>query len=693
MRRKLWLGIWVAILGLGIPGGLEAQVTTTTLFGRVTDATGAPLVGARVTATNKDTNLTRAAQTGADGEYRMELLPVGNYSLEVSNAGFKKFVSNGIVLEVNVPARVDAPMEIGEVSQTVTVTGGAPLVNTTSAEVGRTVENAEVVNLPLVNRNVYQLLTLTPGVQYNSTQFGQPSIVLGYPEQRTFINGGVDGGAGSVSYYLDGGINMTGLRNTGNILPNPDAIQEFRVETNNYDAEYGKMSSGVINVITKSGSNDFHGSLFEFTRNNDLNANFWGSKLPQPPGQRNQFGGTVGGPMIKDRTFFFFSYQGLRQLNNAFLTGATVPTTAEAQGIFPSALPSQYTCTGNPDQLCPALRDPVATRLINASGGATSFPTIPSPNVGASGWQGTARAPFNADDFLVKLDHNLTSDHLLGVSYFETSGNSSTPPLNSTTLQPSGNIPWDIQQYTWRQQDLNLSDTWTVSPKLVNQAWFTYTRNFGGRLNLPATSLGDLGSDFTIQGPNSLPQVTVTGFFTGASAIAGPVAGTNFYSVRDVATYNRGRHSIAFGVEESLDKDIQQTLLNNYGVFGFNSTKVTDAVSGSSLTVPALANFELGLPTSVSQDVPVTGYTNSWSTGLFAESGIALGYSNAAHRSTEPGIQFRAGLHHDLHGIYRGANGAAGSSIRRRSGNHTRYRAGSVAPYLAATGICVGPVW
>jgi hypothetical protein len=624
MRRELLLGVVIALLGLVTSGGLLAQVTTTTVFGRVTDSTGSPLVGASVKATNKDTNLTRTTQSGPDGEYRIELLPVGDYSLEVTASGFKKFVGSGIVLEVNVPARVDAAMEIGELSQTVTVTGGAPLVNTTSAEVGRTVENAEVVNLPLVNRNVYQLLTLTPGVQYNSTQFGQPSIVLGYPEQRTLINGGVDGGAGSVSYYLDGGINMTGLRNTGNILPNPDAIQEFRVETNNYDAEYGKMSGGVINVITKSGTNDFHGSLFEFTRNNDLNANFWGSKLPQPPGQRNQFGGTVGGPIIKDKTFFFFSYQGLRQLNNQFLTGATVPTTAEAQGIFPSALPSQYTCTGNPNQLCPALLDPVAKELINALGSTEPFPTIPAPNSGASGWQGTVRAPFNADDFLVKVDHNLTSNQLLGVSYFETSGNSSTPPLNSTTLQPSGNVPWDIQQYTWRQQNLNLSDTWTASPKFVNQVWFTYTRNFGGRLNLPATSLGDLGSDFSIQGPKSLPQITVTGFFTGASAIAGPVAGTNFYSLRDVATYNHGRHSIAFGVEQSLDKDIQQTLLNNYGVFGFNSTKVTDSATSASVTVPALANFELGLPTSVSQDVPVTGYTNSWTTGLFVQDNFRI---------------------------------------------------------------------
>ena len=147
-------------------------------------------------------------------------------------------------------------------------------MNTSNVELGRTVGNAEIVDLPIVNRNLYTLLDLTPGVQRNDN-----SIVLGYPEQRTLINGGVDGGAGSVNYYLDGGVNMTGLRNTGNILPNPDAVQEFKVQTNNYNAEYGRFSSGVINVITKSGTNQFHGSLFEFVQNTVLNANDWGNAL------------------------------------------------------------------------------------------------------------------------------------------------------------------------------------------------------------------------------------------------------------------------------------------------------------------------------------------------------------------------------------------------------------------------------
>jgi hypothetical protein len=224
------------------------------------------------------------------------------------------------------------------------------------------------------------------------------------------------------------------------------------------------------------------------------------------------------------------------------------------------------------------------------------------------------------------VDHSLTSNQRLSGSYFYTSGNNQVPPLNSSTGQPNGNVPWDVQQFTWRQQNVNLSDTWTARPNLANQFWLGYTRNIAGRLNLPGTSLGDLGSEFTVQGPHSLPQITVSGLiaFSGASAIAGPVAGSNFYSVRDVVSYTRGRHSISFGGDETLDKDIQQTLLNNYGVFAFNSTNIKDAVSGKTVAVPGFANFVMGLPTSVSQDAPVTGYTNSWSTGLFIQDNFRI---------------------------------------------------------------------
>ena len=608
MLRKFIFSLAACVVGLAAQSAARAQVTTTTLFGQVTDTTGAAVAGAQATATNQNTGFSRSAQSNGEGQYRIEFLPVGNYSLEITADGFKKFVQTGIVLNVDLASRADASLQIGAVTQVVSVEAAAPLVNTEDVTIGRLVENAEVVGLPIVNRNVYTLLQLTPGVQSS-----QNSIVLGYPEQRTLINGGVDGGAGSVSYYLDGGINMTMLRNTGNIVPNPDAIQEFRVETNNYSAQFGRSGGGVVNVITKSGTNGFHGSLFEFVRNDAFNANNWSSTSPTPPLRRNQFGGALGGPVRKDKTFFFFSYQGLRQITSTFENGAIVPTTLERAGNFSQsglAKPLKDPYTNGPalaNNVIPQkLLDPTAMKIIDT--------LIPPANVGTDLWQGTIPSPYNTNDYLAKVDHKLTSNQQLTASYFYTSGTNTIVAGGFATdgITPNSNLPWAQQQFSWRQQDVNLSDTWTISSDKINQAWITYTRNLAGRLNLPQTSLGDLGSAFTIQGTPSLPQLTVTGYFTLGNSIAGPKAGTNFYSVRDVFSVTRGRHSLQFGAEQSLNKDIQQTLLNNYGVFTFTG-------KGNQSTGNALADFELGLPASINQDAPVTAYDNSWVTGLFVQ--------------------------------------------------------------------------
>ena len=564
---------------------LNGQLTTTTLLGTVTDASGSAVADAKVTATNTGTNLARTVTTSAEGEYRIEFLPVGGYELDVISAGFKKHRQTGIVLEISEVARVNVKLDVGAVSDTVSVAGSAPLVNTENASLGRTVNNAEITELPIVNRNVYTLLTLTPGVESSAN-----SIVLGYPEQRTMINGGVDSGVGSVNYYLDGGSNMTGLRNTGNVAPSPDAVQEFRVITNSYSAEFGRFAGGVVDIVTKSGTNQLHGSLFEFFRNNDLNANVWGSATTLPL-HRNQYGGTVGGPLRKSKTFAFGSYSGLRQITSTFMNTAVVPTALERAGDFSQSKTAPIDpVTGKafPGSLIPASRlDKTALNILNKF--------IPLPNSPGNVWQGSVPSPYNTGEYLVKLDHTLTSNQQLAFSYFTTSG------LNK--LQPSGNLPWSVQQFTWRQHNANASDTWTINSSTVNQFWLTYTRNFGGRVNLPQTSLGDLGSTYGIQGTPSLPQITVSGYFTLGEAIAGPIAGTNYYSVRDMLSYTRGKHTLKMGGEQSLNKDVQQTLLNNYGVFAFTT----------------LSTFLLGLPTTMNQDAPVTALDNSWTTGLFLQ--------------------------------------------------------------------------
>lgn len=608
---------------LFVPMVAVAQITTATIVGTITDPGGAAVPSASVTARNADTGLTRTVASGSDGSYRLEFLPVGNYVVEVTaTSGFKKAFRSGVVLQVNDTARIDIPLEVGSVSEEVTVTSAPPEINTSSAEIGRTVQAAEIASLPLVERNVFTLLDLTPGVQSNNNgvsaaSTGTSNFILGYPEQRTLINGGVDGGTGSVNYFLDGGINMTNLRNTGNILPNPDAIQEFRVQTNSYNAEYGRFASGVINVLTKNGTNKFHGSVFEFVRNTVFNANDYASTLARAPYHRNQFGGTVGGPIKQDKAFFFFSYSGLRQAVSTFLNGARVPTALERAGDFTASatkpidpanpIPnSHFVCNGVIDVICESRIDPVARKIINTYIPLTNF-TNPATNT--AGWQGYIPTPFDSNEFLGKMDYQLTAEHRLSVSYFNTGG-------TSTTKGGSPNVPWSLQNSTWRQHSVNASDVWVISADKINQVWLTFSRNFGGRINDPAISLHDLGSNIKIQGTPNLPQITVNGYFTLGQQIAGPTAGTNFYSVRDVFSWTKGQHSIRLGGELSLNKDIQQTLLNNYGVFTFNgnSTRTATNTGGN-----ALADFLLGIPSAVNQDAPVTGYTNTWYVAGFVQ--------------------------------------------------------------------------
>jgi hypothetical protein len=620
---------------LAIPLAGFAQITTATIVGTISDPGGAAVPAASVTARNIDTGLTRTVVSGEDGFFRLEFLPVGNYEVEVSaTSGFKKANQGGIILRVGDTARVDVSLEIGGLDEVVTVSEAPPEVNTSTAELGRTVQTQEIENLPLVERNVFALLDLTPGVQSNNagisnTAQGNSQSTLGFPEQRTLINGGTDGGTGSVNYFLDGGTNMTNLRNTGNVAPNPEAIREFKVTTNAYGAEYGRFASGIVNIITKSGTNKFNGSLYEYIRNEAFNANDWGSALAKPLYRRNQFGGAFGGPIVKDRTFFFGSYSGLRQNTSTFLSGATLPTDAFRTGDF-SALsaasrprdPSTGTTLANatpfPGGIIPANRiDPVALRILNEYIPRSNFTNAN----GSLGYQANVPLPLQTDEILVKVDHQLNEPHRLSLTYFTNWG-------DQTVFPGSGDVPWATQNFKWRQHNVNLSDVWVISPDKINQFWSTYTRSFGGRNNNPETTLEDLGSAFRTQGKGSLPQITVSGFFSLTNAIGGPTAGTNLYSIRDVFSWNKGNHALKIGGEVTLNKDIQDVLLNNYGVFTFNNT-----ASGN-----AFADFLLGIPSGLTQDAPVTGYTNTWYGALYLQDDFRL----------SPNLNLNLGLRWDV---------------------------------------------
>ncbi len=611
---------------------VSAQVTTGSIQGLVSDSTGAIVPNAQVTAANVETNFSRNAMTDSDGQYNIQYLPPGTYRVEATGSGFKTYVRTDVIVEISRNVRVDPVMEVGVVSESVNVTSDAPLVETASPALGQVVNNKDIINLPLVDRDVYTLLELTAGVDSSSK-----TNIFGVPGQEVTVNGSSNAGAGSVNYYLDGGNNTSGLRNTGNAVPNPDAVQEFRVITNSYSAEYGRFAGAIVDVVTKSGTNRWHGSLFEFIRNDALNANRWptpGTTIVQkPPLKRNQYGATLSGPIFKDKTFFFASFSGLRQRQVDFSNAAIVPTALEREGDFSQSFNSSgqlilirdplknAPCTATNSAGCftgnkiPANRlDPVAQRILKE--------WVPLPNLPRNGYEAQASHPTDNDEFSLKFDHALTSSHQLAGSYFFNK--------NSTLEQLRGNLPYVSRSFAGKQYNVNLSDTWTISPTTINQIRLSYIRNFGGRLNTPTESLGDYGSTYNIQGPSTLPQITITNYFQLGVGIGGPVAGSNLYQGREVLSLIKGKHSIKLGGELSLEKVIQDTNLNNYGVFAFaNSTARANN---------ALADFLLGLPNTINQDSPVTKYDNTWYMALFVQDDYKV----------HPRLTLNLGLRYDL---------------------------------------------
>ena len=594
----------------------SAQIPTGTILGGVKDSTGGIVPGATVTATNVGTQYSRSVTTDGSGQYALRLLPVGNYALTVSMPGFKNYSQTGILLEVGRNARIDPVIELGALTEVVSIVADAPLVETTSASLSRTVGQNEVLNLPLVNRDLYSLLSLTGGVTSNDN-----SNSLGGPEQLTTINGSSKAQMGSVNFQLDGGNNTAGLRGTGNPAPNPEAVQEFRVLTNGYAAEYGRYAAGVVDVVTKSGTNEFHGALFEFFRNEKLNSERWappGVTGTNDPLKRNQFGGALGGPIRKDQTFFFVSYSGLRQEETYYRNSARVPTALERGGDFSqSALKPRDPATGQPfpGGIIPAGRFDVAAKNIQDK-------FVPTANLPNSFFEVRRPDPLNTDEATLKVDHKVSDTQSLALSYFYQTGTDTQP------LSLSGNIPWVDRDFKWNQHNVNLAHTWTLSATKINQFRATYMRQFGGRVNNPTTSLADLGSKFVPQGDPTLPRLTVTGYFTGQTSIAGPDAGSEYFGVKDAFSMTSGNHSFKFGAELSYEKIVHDTLLDNYGVFAFNGSK----------TGNAYADFLLGLPSTMTQDAPVRKTDNGAYISLFAQDDFRI----------HPRVTLNLGLRYDL---------------------------------------------
>jgi hypothetical protein len=618
--------LFFCLLVLLAPHALFAQLSTATMFGTIADSTGAVVPNATVTLVQTETNFTRIATTKADGSYREEFLPVGPYKVTAVAPGFKTLDREGITLTVTEEARLDLTLAPGGETQTVQVTAEIPLLNVGNSTLGRTVSNVEIDNLPLVDRNVYTLLDLTPGVQNNNAAGtgGNGGVInpLGYPEEHVKINGSTDSGVGQVSYYLDGGSNMTGVRNTGNPLPNPDAILEFAVQTNNYSAQFGRNSSGVVAVLTKSGTNQFHGSAFEFFRDRNFNATTHLQAVRTPYNQ-HRFGFTFGGPALKNKLFFFGSYAGFRFISDNIFT-TTVPSAAMQTGNFAENLPTTgltgaaacaktVTSTATSFYACdPVTRTAYAGNIVPQSAldpailAIVKAGLIPTPNPSAPGDSIYTRrdlSPFRqqTDEQLYKVDYQMTQKQRLTVSEFHETGD--------FVVNPSGNniLGWVVHDYKFAQHNANIAHTWTITNNTVNQLMLGYTRLIGGRVPSPSESLAKYGSVFAEQLPNgdicgaageagcSRPQLGVSGWFTAGNAITGPVTGSDVYSIRDVVSSTHGKHTLYFGGEANRENDAQQTTLNDYGVFFF------------------------GRPNTMNQDVPVYANANYFNYGIFAQ--------------------------------------------------------------------------
>jgi len=318
-----WASFWVCAMIAS--SNLAGQASVAQIRGTVQDATGSAMPGADVKATQTDTGVNRTTTTDTQGNYILPDLPIGPYQLQITKAGFSRYVQSGIVLQVNVNPTVDVTMKIGAVTEEVSVHADAAMVETQNTSIGQVVDQARVVDLPLNGRQATDLIFLTPG-----TTVGR-SFRASYPTSVSIaIAGGV---VGSVAYALDGGPNNDGLSNQNLPLPFPDALQEFKVETNALPAQYGYYASGAVNGVTKSGTNALHGNLFEFVRNGAMNARNTFDDVRDNL-KRNQFGGTVGGPIKKDKLFFFLGYQDTIIRSNPNAPPAFVPAPAELRGDF-----------------------------------------------------------------------------------------------------------------------------------------------------------------------------------------------------------------------------------------------------------------------------------------------------------------------------------------------------------------------
>ncbi|MGA2813821.1 MAG: TonB-dependent receptor [Candidatus Acidiferrum sp.] len=594
----------------------SAQDATGRIVGNVTDPSGAPVEGAKVTVENIATKIAQETVTGTDGFYQSAALPIGNYRVSIEIAGFRRQVFEKQNLQINQSLRLDAKLAIGQQTQVVEVTDQAAAVETENQTIGASVVGETIQRAPLNGRNVLDLAALQPGV----TETNQDSTATG----KYSIAGGR---SDSVTYLLDGALNNNLLDNSVVYNPNPDVVAEFRVLESNYSAEYGRNGGGVISVVTKSGSNDFHGSAFEFLRNDALNANtyfnnFYG--LPRDVLKRHQFGGTVGGPIRKDKLFFFVGYQGQRLSAQNTSGPYTVFTPAQLQGDFsqsgtpgngqPANCPNADTGVATFLQANPyfqsnaalaacAIVDPTKINAVSQKYIAAGFlPTDPS---GQATYQGASTS--NNNELSIKIDYSISDKDKLTA----TIGGFRNPQLNPFQFStvPGFSDTGFINNYF-----LNGEYTRTISSNLVNE-FRAYTQRANYLNDQPVGKLptaADLGIGTHPDNPTGPPNLYFDNGLQVGYSEQGPTSEiNNTFGFSDTVTWIRGHHTWKFGGGLS---GYQNNTIYDYYVNG-----EFDFYAGGAGTDNSLADFILGIPSQYFQYPAAPSNIRSKSTYGFAQ--------------------------------------------------------------------------
>jgi Carboxypeptidase regulatory-like domain len=645
--------VLVAILVL--PVASFGQVVNATLRGTVTDPSGAAIPGASVTATDVATGVATKTTSGAAGDYVLPSLPPATYSVRFEKTGFKATLMRGIVLQVDQKANLNAQLQLGNVSQRVEVTTEVPLVNTQTATVGTVVDTRNVVELPLNLREYGSLATLVPGAVPDNGGFA--SSTIGSPFAQTSYNS--NGNRSSSNSYLVDGIESRNLSFGGFALePPPDAVQEFNLETNIYSAAFGLAAGSTINLTTKSGTNQIHGAVYEFLRNSGLDArNFFslnqtnpytGATIPdsaRPEYRRNQFGFTLGGPIKKDKTFWFVNYEGLRRIEgeealntvptptelsgnlSQFLTGKTINLCGaggpgnlnfdSGQLFYPASL-STYTCpsgsanagksilvgTPIPGNMISVI-DPVAKHALSLN----PFPAPNYPTTVVDGPNYIQSQPLTESDnsFIARVDQNFSPKDQVFARYMFGQSNWVDPYSGYSTLPTFGDTLY------FRGQNMAVGWTHTISPTLLNEARIGFQRNYDIENCASCPRSPDFMSDFGIQGLAArsassvgFPVFSFVNFATIGDSEYRPVVSPDMVETyHDDMTWTHGAHTVGFGADMQFFQILgEQAAFSPHGQLAFDGQysglngEVPDAALASDF-----ADFLLGAPSSANDQL------------------------------------------------------------------------------------------